>query len=271
MIGAIFGDIVGSVYEFQNIKTKDFELFGKGCFFTDDTVMTVAVADALLQFDGMDDVELFKKILVTTMHRYGKKYPNAGYGGRFGFWLYTESTEPYGSYGNGSAMRVSPIAWYFDTLEDVLTYAKASAEVTHNHPEGIKGAVVTAGATFLARSGASMPEIKEFVSRYYDMNFTLDEIRTTYRFNETCQNTVPQAMQAFFESKSFEDAIRNGISIGGDSDTLCAICGAVAEAYYGLSDEETARAGSYLDEHLLMIVDGFIRICPPTVSGQACG
>ncbi len=259
MIGAIFGDIVGSVYEFNNIKTKDFELFSKRCFFTDDTVMTVAVADALLQLEGKDDIELFKQILIKTMHRYGKQYPDAGYGGRFGHWLYMEHTEPYGSYGNGSAMRVSPVAWYADSLEKAIAYAKASAEVTHNHPEGIKGAIVTAGATYLARTGANMEQIKEFVGRYYDMNFTLNEIRPTYRFNETCQDTVPQAMQAFLESTSFEDAIRNGISIGGDSDTLCAICGAVAEAYYGLSNEEKHRAASYLDEKLLNIIERFFK------------
>ena len=260
MIGAIFGDIVGSVYEFKNIKTKDFELFSDRCFFTDDTVMTVAVADALLQLNGKDDILLFKKILIKTMHRYGKKYPDAGYGGRFGLWLYFGHTEPYGSYGNGSAMRVSPIAWYADSLEKAIAYAKASAEVTHNHTEGIKGAIVTAGATYLARNGASMEQIKAFVSKYYDMNFTLDEIRPTYRFNETCQNTVPQAMQAFLESTSFEDAIRNGISIGGDSDTLCAICGAVAEGYYGLSYDEKHIITSYLDEDLEKIIERFYKV-----------
>ncbi|MBO5702113.1 MAG: ADP-ribosylglycohydrolase family protein [Clostridia bacterium] len=255
MIGAIFGDIVGSVYEFNNIKTKNFELFGKKCFFTDDTVITVAVADALMQC--ANDIELFKQIFIKTMHRYGKKYPDAGYGGRFSDWLYYERIEPYNSFGNGSAMRVSPVAWYADSLEKAIAYAKASAEVTHNHPEGIKGAVVTAGATYLARTGASMEQIKDFVGGYYDMNFTLDEIRPTYYFNETCQNTVPQAMQAFFESTSFEDAIRNGISIGGDSDTLCAITGAVADAYYGLTEVEKKKALSYLDEELSGVVERF--------------
>ena len=255
MIGAIFGDIVGSVYEFNNIKTKDFELFGERCFFTDDTVMTVAVADALLECER--DIGLFKEILIRKMHSYGKKYPNAGYGGRFGEWLYYERTEPYNSFGNGSAMRVSPVAWYAKSLEEAIDFARASAEITHNHPEGIKGAIVTAGATFLARAGADMDEIKKFVSSYYDMNFTLDSIRPTYRFNETCQNTVPQAMQAFFESTSFEDAIRNGISLGGDSDTLCAICGAVAEAYYKLNKSEIVSTLRYLDDYLIKIVLNF--------------
>lgn len=257
MIGAIFGDIVGSVYEFNNIKTKDFVLFDKYRFFTDDTVMTVAVADALMQMNGKDEVDLFKHILVKTMHRYGKKYPDAGYGGRFLGWLVEHREEPYGSYGNGSAMRVSPVAWYADSLEKTIAYATASAEVTHDHPEGIKGAVVTAGAAYLARTGASMVQIKEFVCGYYDMSFTLDSIRPTYRFNETCQGTVPQAMQAFFESNSFEDTIRNAISIGGDSDTLAAIAGAVAEAYYGLTAKEEKKALSYLDRALKAMVNKF--------------
>jgi type I restriction enzyme M protein len=257
MIGAIFGDIVGSVYEFDNIKTKKFTLFSPWCEYTDDTVMTVALADALMQFDEINDVEEFKKVLVKTFHRYGKAYPDAGYGGRFRRWLKNGETEPYGSYGNGSAMRVSPVAWYARSLDEALALAKASAEVTHNHREGIKGAVVTAGATYLARTGADMAEIRSFVSDYYDMSFTLDGLRSSYRFNETCQGTVPQAMQAFFESVSFEDAIRNGISIGGDSDTLCAICGAVAEAYYGISESERERALSYLDEPMREIVQKF--------------
>lgn len=258
MIGAIFGDIVGSVYEFNNIRSKDFVLFGKRCGFTDDTVMTVAVADALMQLEGADDVEKFKRLLIKTMHSYGKKYPYAGYGGNFGAWLRQEDEKPYGSYGNGSAMRVSPVAWYADSLEKTIVYATASAQVTHNHPEGIKGAVVTAGATYLARMGANMERIKEFVSGYYDMNFTLDEIRPSYYFNETCQMTVPQAMQAFFESTSFEDTIRNSVSLGGDSDTLAAIAGAVAEAYYGLTEEEKSKAISYLDDDLKAIVHRFL-------------
>lgn len=259
MIGAIFGDIVGSVYEFDNVKTKEFQLFTDKCKFTDDTVMTVAVADALMQFDKVSDLEAFKKVLIRTMHRYGKKYPCAGYGGHFRMWLRNKETAPYGSYGNGSAMRVSPVAWYANSLDEARSLAKASAEITHNHPEGVKGAVVTAGATYLARTGATMAEIKEFVSGYYDMNFTLDEIRPSYYFNETCQHTVPQAMQAFFESTSFEDTIRNGISIGGDSDTLCAICGAVAEAYYGMTEQEKAVAMSYLDEPMREVVRMFGR------------
>ncbi len=258
MLGAIFGDIVGSVYEFHNIKTKEFELFDKNCGFTDDTVMTVAVAHTLMGFEQITDAEAFKAALIHIMQVYGKVYPHAGYGGRFGVWLAQKSAQPYGSYGNGSAMRVSPVAWYANSLEEALALAKASAEITHDHPEGIKGAEVVAGAIYLARTGAAMEEIKGFVSRYYDMNFTLDEIRPTYCFNETCQDTVPQAMQAFFESASFEDAIRNGISLGGDSDTLCAICGSVAEAYYGMSQQERDKALSYLDEPLALITNAFV-------------
>jgi len=257
MLGAILGDIVGSVYEFDNIKTKKFELFSEKCGFTDDTVMTVAVAEALLQYDEIIDVEDFKRTLIGSMHKWGKLYPHAGYGGHFGLWLTLGETEPYGSYGNGSAMRVSPVAWYADSLEECLKLAEATAAVTHNHPEGINGAVVTAGATYLARTGADMGEIRAFVEKYYDMGFTLDSIRDAYYFNETCQETVPEAMEAFFESVSFEDAIRNGISIGGDSDTLCAITGAVAEAYYGLSNEQINVAKAYLDRQLLEVVDVF--------------
>lgn len=280
MFGAIYGDIVGSVYEFNNIRTKNFELFSEKSKFTDDTVMTLAVVNALVKFDEIvkiddvftsskpnkwenpkapwrKDLNLFKTLLTSEMHKLGDKYPNTGYGGRFRFWLKENQTEPYGSYGNGSAMRVSPVAWYANSLEECLDFAKASAEVTHNHPEGIKGAVCTAGATYLAKTGATMDEIKKFVAKYYEINFTLDEIRPTYQFNETCQDSVPQAMQAFFESTSFEDAIRNAISIGGDSDTLAAITGAVAEAYYGMTEREVQNIAERLDCTLLKILEDF--------------
>ncbi len=257
MIGAIFGDIVGSKYEFHNLRTKEFPLFSDGCEFTDDTVMTVAVADALLQYEKMTDTDAFKNTLIDSMHKFGHSYKEAGYGARFGMWLGLRSREPYNSYGNGSAMRVSPVAWYADTLDDALAIATVTAEVTHNHPEGIKGAAVTAGAAFLARKGENMEKIKEFVSRYYDIDFTIDEIRPIYRFNETCQNTVPQALQAFFESTSYEDAIRNAISVGGDSDTLAAITGAVAEAYYGMTETERDMAKAFLDAPLLSVVEEF--------------
>lgn len=269
MLGAIYGDIVGSVYEFNNIRTKNFELFSEKSKFTDDTVMTLAVANALLIFnettsaDNLIDapcennLNYFKEILINEMHRLGKLYLDAGYGVRFFFWLMKNNKEPYGSYGNGSAMRVSPVAWYANSLEEAVDFAQASAEVTHNHPEGIKGAVCTAGATYLARTGATMDEIKAFVGEHYKIDFTLDEIRSTYQFNETCQDTVPQAMQAFFESNSFDDAIRNAISIGGDSDTLAAITGAVAEAYYGMTEREVRSVADRLDSTLLNVLNDF--------------
>ena len=191
------------------------------------------------------------------MHEIGIKYPDCGYGGHFLVWMLHNKREPYNSFGNGSAMRVSSVGWYAKTLEEAELIAKATAEVSHNHPEGIKGAVATAGAIFLARTGATMGELRDYISKYYTIDFTIDEIRPVYEFNETCQDTVPQAMQAFFESTSFEDAIRNAISIGGDSDTLAAITGAVAEAYYGIPEEMKENALSYLDERLLNIVERF--------------
>ena len=176
MIGAIYGDIVGSAYEFNSVKTKDFEMFSNKSVFTDDTVMTLAVANAIMQIDKISvnkSMNTFKNILIPEMHKLGEKYPSAGYGGRFGLWLMVKETEPYGSYGNGSAMRVSPVAWYATSLDQAIDLAMASAEVTHNHPEGIKGAVVTAGATYLARTGKSMEEIKEFVGKYYNIDFII--------------------------------------------------------------------------------------------------
>ena len=259
MIGAILGDVVGSIYEFDNIKTKDFELFDKECFFTDDSVMTIAIAEALMQTEEINEENLedFKENLITVMHEIGVKYPDCGYGGHFLVWMLRNKREPYNSFGNGSAMRVSSVGWYAKTLEDAELIAKATAEVSHNHPEGIKGAVATAGAVFLARTGATMGELRDYISKYYTIDYTIDEIRPVYEFNETCQDTVPQAMQAFFESTSFEDAIRNAISIGGDSDTLAAITGAVAEAYYGIPDDLRETALSYLDERLLDITERF--------------
>ena len=259
MIGAILGDVVGSVYEFDGIKTKEFELFDRYCMFTDDSVMTIAVAEALMKFDEINDDNIgqFRETLIDTMHEIGNKYEDCGFGGFFGTWICSKFRKPYGSYGNGSAMRVSSVGWYAKTLEEAQLIAAASAEVTHNHPEGIKGAVATAGAVFLARSGASMEEIKDYISGYYTIDFTLDEIRPDYQFDETCQGSVPQAMQSFFESVSFEDAIRNAISLGGDSDTLGAITGAVAEAYYGIPDDLAQTALSFLDLYLFDIVTKF--------------
>lgn len=253
MTGAIIGDIVGSRFEFNNRKSKDFTLFTPQCFFTDDTVMTLAVAKTLNKYESITDYDDFRQTLIKSMHEVGIHYPDCGYGGRFYSWIMNRKTKPYNSYGNGSAMRVSPVGWYAKSLEEAEKLAKATAEVTHSHPEGIKGAVSVAGAIYLARTGATMAEIKEYVSRFYSIDFTLDEIRPTYGFYETCQKSVPQAFEAFFESVSFEDAIRNAISIGGDSDTIAAITGSVAEAFYGIENSLKETAVSYLDERLLKI------------------
>lgn len=231
MYGAIIGDIVGSVYEFNNIKTKDFHLFSKRSTYTDDSIMTIAVAKALMH--SRDNQTSFKANLVQCMREYGRQYPYAGYGGMFSQWLTTDAPEPYNSFGNGSAMRVSPCGLIAVTLQEALELAKASAEVTHNHPEGIKGAQATAAAIFLAKSGKSKDEIKEYIEdNFYNLDVTLDDIRPSYFFNETCQETVPQAIIAFLESENYEDAIRNAVSLGGDSDTLAAITGSIAWTFY---------------------------------------
>ena len=224
IIGAVIGDVIGSVFEWNNIKTTDFNLFNPRCFFTDDTVLTIAVADCILN----------KKDFARTIWEYGRKYPDRGYGGNFSFWLENKSLKPYDSYGNGSAMRACAAGFAYNDLETVMDVAKQSAEVTHNHPEGIKGAQATATAIFLARQGKSKQEIKDFIVQTfnYNLDFTLEEIRPTYTFDVTCQGTVPQAIVAFLESTDFENAIRLAISIGGDSDTLACITGGMASAYY---------------------------------------
>ena len=231
MTGAIAGDIIGSVYEFDNIKTTDFPLFTNESDYTDDTIMTVAVADWLL--NGGD--------LAKVMQRYGREYPypTGGYGGRFSGWLREKDPLPYNSWGNGSAMRVSAVGWMFDSLEKTLEVAKETAIVTHNHPEGIKGAQATAAAIYLARTGKSKQDIKQYIETTfsYDLGRTCDEIRPFYRFNESCQGTVPEAIIAFLDSSDFEDAIRLAVSLGGDSDTLACITGGIAEAFYGIPED----------------------------------
>lgn len=256
MIGAILGDIVGAPYEFNNLKRKDFPLLDPRARYTDDTVMTVAVADALLSWNGKR-IEDFKETLIDKMHAWGKKEPDAGYGGRFLVWVLSDCRTPYGSYGNGSAMRVSPVAWYASSLDETLTLARASAAVTHNHPEGIKGAEAVAGAIFLARQGKSKEELRAFLTNYYDLEFTLNEIREDYAFDETCQGSVPQALVAFLEGESFEDVIRFAVSIGGDSDTVAAIAGSIAEAYYGIPEDLPETALSHLDKPLLGVTERF--------------
>ncbi len=225
MIGAIAGDIIGSVYEQRQIKTKDFPLFDPRCRFTDDTVLTVAVADAILSGSPYLD----------SVRRIGRRHPNAGYGGSFIRWLFAKDTRPYNSWGNGSAMRVSPVGFAFSTEEEVLRQARMTAEITHNHPEGIKGAEATALAIFLARTGHGKEAIRLCIKdRFgYDLDRTVDDIRPFYFFDVSCQGTVPQAILAFLDSASYEDAIRNAVSLGGDSDTLACITGGIAEAFYG--------------------------------------
>ena len=266
MIGAIVGDIAGSRFEWHNRKTKKFTLM-KGrdesrhpCHFTDDSVMTLAVADAIMKWReaGGGSYDALSAEAIMSMQEFGHRYPRAGYGGAFRRWLRDEVPQPYNSWGNGSAMRVSACGWAGRTLDEVNAMSRAVTEVTHNHPEGIKGAEATAVATFLARTGKSMEEIKAVVVRdYYPLGFTLDGIRPTYAFDVSCQGSVPQALEAFFESTSFEDAIRNAISIGGDSDTIGAICGAVAGAYYGVPAEIRAKAEMFLDGHLLKTLHDF--------------
>ena len=257
MIGAIIGDIVGSRFEFHNHKSKDFTLFTPKCFFTDDTVMTLAVANALNKYETVTDYKDLKLTLIKSMHEIGNHYPNCGYGGRFYGWIRNRRTTPYNSYGNGSAMRVSPVGWYAKSLDEAERLAKATAVVTHNHPEGIKGAVSVAGAIYLARTGSTMNEIKKYISRFYKIDFTLNKIRPTYSFHETCQDSAPQAFEAFFESVSFEDAIRNAISIGGDSDTVAAIAGSMAEAFFGIPEDIAEIGMLYLDNYMSDIVEKF--------------
>lgn len=256
MIGAMIGDIVGSRFEWDNIKTKEFEFFTPDCFFTDDSVMTLAVAQAIMKCGG--DLDALEREAVACMRELGKRYPLAGYGGRFTMWLLSKNPKPYNSFGNGSAMRVSPCGFAAKSLEEAIAMADAVTKVTHDHPEGMKGAEATAAAIFLARSGASMQEIRDYIEQnYYKIDFTLDEIRPTYTFDVSCQGSVPQALEAFFESTSFEDTIRNAISIGGDSDTIAAITGGIAEAYYGVPEELREQAMRYLDDTQKKILHGF--------------
>lgn len=265
MLGAVIGDIAGSIYEFNNIKTPDFPLFSSKCFFTDDTVMTFAVAEALI--NGKRSEEKTEICMVKSMKKFGKAYPCAGYGGRFSAWLRNPEPKPYNSYGNGSAMRVSPVAWYFHSLEKVEKFAEISAKVTHDHPEGIKGAKATAAAIFLARIGRDKEYIKRYIELKYRYSFSkkLDEIRPTYQFDETCQGTVPVALEVFFEAESFEDTLRKAISMGGDSDTLAAIACSIAEGYYQIPEEIASAAKGFLDKKLnaaLKKWDGDLSVSP---------
>lgn len=260
MYGAILGDIIGSPFEFdQGDKTKTFKLFSPGANFTDDSVMTIAVAEALMKVGIEGDVDDIRKNVVDSMQDWGNRYPNAGYGGNFRRWLHKPNPEPYGSYGNGSAMRVSAAGWLYETLERTREVAKATADVTHNHPEGIKGAEATASCIYMARHGASKEEIKAYVEKEfaYNLDRTLDEIRPTYHHVESCQESVPQAIIAFLESTDFEDAIRGVISIGGDTDTLAAITGSIAEAFYGVPMELQEECRMRISSEMIKVLDAF--------------
>jgi ADP-ribosylglycohydrolase len=251
MLGAIAGDIIGSVYEANPIKTMDFELFGEFSRFTDDTVLTIATAQAILQ--GMDYAEAYR--------RYGRRYPGAGYGAAFINWLKTEGAPPYNSWGNGSAMRISPVGYAGKTMDSVLREAAKSAAVTHNHPEGIKGAQAVAAAIFMGRSGQSKAEIRRFITEQfaYDLKPTIAQIRPDYYFDISCQGSVPQAIIAFLESEDVEGAIRLAISLGGDSDTQGCIAGAIAYAYYGeMAPEMERQVRKRLPRELISILDAFL-------------
>ena len=260
MYGAILGDIIGSPYEFdRGNKSKDFPLFSEGSHYTDDTVMTIAVAEVFLDNDLLMDDAVIRQRLVKSMQRYGKLYPRAGYGGMFRHWLKSDNPQPYGSYGNGSAMRVSSVAWLFDDLGMVRHMARLSAEVTHNHPEGIKGAEAAASAIFLARTGHSKAEIKAYIEGKfdYDLSRTYDEIRPNYHHVESCQETVPEAITAFLEGNSFEDVIRTAVSLGGDCDTLTCIAGAIAEGFYGIPEYLKQECRNRLPMQLLEVLQQF--------------
>ena len=260
MFGAILGDIIGSPYEFdRSKKTKEFPMFSEHSEFTDDTVMTIAVADAFLNAKPGEDEVSLKWRVVGKMQYWGKRYPHAGYGARFIYWLRSRHPEPYNSFGNGSAMRVSAVAWLFDDLETVRRMARLSAEVTHNHPEGIKGAEATAAAIFLARNGSTKAEIKAYIEEnfHYDLSRTCDEIRPGYRHVESCQETVPEAITAFLEGESFEDVIRTAVSLGGDCDTLTCIAGSMAEGFYGVPEDLREECRRRLPEDLRKVLERF--------------
>ena len=264
MFGATLGDIIGSPYEFDmGDKTKNFPLFSSRSGFTDDTVMTVAVADALMKTGVDADDAVIKDAIIDAMHHWGAKYPDVGYGSNFGMWLYLKDRNPYNSFGNGSAMRVSAAGWLAETLEDARRLARLSAEVTHNHPEGIKGAEATASAIWMARHGCSKAEIKDYISSEFDYNLsrTCNEIRPGYHHVESCQQTVPEAMTAFLEGEDFEDVIRTAVSLGGDCDTLTAIAGSIAEAFYGIPAELKQEAYNYLDQDLKKVLAEFEMRC----------
>lgn len=257
MLGALAGDIIGSPYEFYNTKSMDFELFTEWTKFTDDSVMTLAVAKWLIE-----DAEHSARHLIRCMQELGRRYPRAGYGGNFDWWLRQENPQPYNSWGNGAGMRVSPVGLYAKTLDESLSLAALTASVSHNHPEGVKGAQAIATSVFLAKQGKSKAEIKTYVENTfgYDLNRTIAEIRPRYGFDVSCQGSVPEAIIAFLEGKSFEEVIRLAISLGGDSDTIGAMAGAIAACVYPIPEEIAERCNSILTEDLREIKDRFFEV-----------
>ncbi len=263
MYGAILGDIIGSRFEFdRGDHTKDFELFTRNNEYTDDTVMTVAVMEAL-EFAGVNaDIDTIRKECIMSMKRWGQCYPYAGYGRRFFDWVLSKDSKPYNSYGNGSAMRVSGAGWLYDSIERTREVARATADITHNHPEGIKGAECTAAVMYLARTGKSKDEIKDYVVREfgYDVSRSVDELRPLHEHVESCMDSLPKALASFFEGDSYEDVVRNAISLGGDTDTIAAIAGAMADAMYGVPAELVAQGLKYLENDMLESLEGFSKL-----------
>ena len=272
MLGAIFGDIVGSVYERHNVKTTDFPLLSRSSRPTDDSIMTLAIAKALMEtFDTLsckndisqENSNAVSKAVTASMQLMGNRYPNAGYGRSFRRWLMAKFPRPYGSWGNGSAMRVSPVGWVCRTLDETQRIAAITASVTHNSPEGIAGAQAIASGVFMARTGWTKQQIRQACADTfgYNMSRTLDEIRPTYRFDVSCPGSVPEAIIAFCESENYEDAIRKAVSLGGDSDTIACMAGAIAEAYYGMPDHLKEKALRILDSDCRDIVLSFRDFC----------
>ena len=262
MLGAILGDIIGCTYEHHNRKSKNIELFTKWSRVTDDSDMTIAVAEAFLRAKAislLEDEASVKELLVDSLQKWGNEYPNAGYGGRFRQWLAFEERDPYNSWGNGSAMRVSPAGWIGMDMNEVRRLARWSAEVTHNHPEGVKGAEAIAAAVYLARTGGSKAEIKAYVETAfgYDLDRTCDEIRPGYTFDVSCQGSVPEAIIAFLDGEGFEDVIRNAVSLGGDSDRIAAMAGSIAEPYFGIPEWMHEKAYEYMDDDMIELVESF--------------
>lgn len=248
MLGAIIGDIVGSRFEFHNIKSKYFEFLHPKCRITDDSVMTIAIAKSIMEADK--NYSNLSELAVKNMHELGRAYPRCGYGGMFFDWLMDDDPQPYNSFGNGAAMRVSPCGFAAKSLKEAIALSRAVTQVTHNHPEGLKGAEATTVAVYLAKKGISKWAIRWYISRhYYKLNFNLADIRESYHFDETCQGAVPCAITAFLESRDFVDAIRNAVSIGGDSDTIAAITGGIAEAYYGVPEKVEKQVVEYLNSY----------------------